>query len=165
MSNRTIGLDDRLHRYLLNASLREHPLLTELRDRTAAMPEANYQIAPEQGQFMAFLAQCIGARRYLEIGTFTGYSALAIALAMPEDGEVTACDLSREWTDVARTFWQRAGVENRIRLELGPARDTLAIFAPAERTEALTWPSSMPTRPGMASTTSNASRCCAPAAS
>jgi O-methyltransferase len=126
MSNRTIGLDDRLHRYLLNASLREHPLLTELRDRTAAMPEANYQIAPEQGQFMAFVAQCIGARRYLEIGTFTGYSALAIALAMPEDGEVTACDLSREWTDVARTFWQRAGVENRIRLELGPARDTLA---------------------------------------
>lgn len=125
MSNRTIGLEDPLYRYLLDVSLREHPLLAELRDRTAAMPEANYQIAPEQGQFMALLARIVGARRYLEIGTFTGYSTLAIALALPADGEVIACDVSREWTDIARTYWQRAGVDNRIRLELRPALDTL----------------------------------------
>ncbi len=125
MSNRTIGLDDALYRYLLDASLREHPLLTELRAQTATMPEAHYQIAPEQGQFMAFLARAIGARRYLEVGTFTGYSALAIALALPADGEVIACDVSREWTDIARGYWQRAGVEARIRLELRPALDTL----------------------------------------
>lgn len=126
MSNRTIGLDDALYRYLLDASLREHPLLAELRAQTATMPEAHYQIAPEQGQFMAFLARAIGVRRYLEIGTFTGYSALAIALALPADGEVIACDVSREWTDIARNYWQRAGVADRIRLELRPALDTLS---------------------------------------
>lgn len=126
MSNRTIGLNERLYRYLLDASLREDPVLAELRTKTAAMPEANYQIAPEQGQFMAFLARAIGARRYLEIGTFTGYSALVVALALPADGEVIACDLSREWTDIARSFWQRAGVADRIQLELRPALQTLA---------------------------------------
>ncbi len=126
MSNRTLGLDDRLYHYLLDASLREDPLLAELRSQTAAMPEANYQIAPEQGQFMAFLARATGARRYLEIGTFTGYSTLVVALALPADGEVIACDLSREWTGIARAFWKRAGIEDRIRLELRPALETLA---------------------------------------
>lgn len=126
MSNRTIGLDDTLYHYLLDVSLREDALLAELRKQTAGMPEANYQIAPEQGQFMALLARITGARRYLEIGTFTGYSALVVALALPADGEVIACDLSREWTDIARSFWKRAGVEDRIRLELRPALETLA---------------------------------------
>jgi len=125
MSNRSIGLDDRLYPYLLDHSLREPPLLAELRAETAALPEANMQIAPEQGQFMALLARLAGARRFLEIGTFTGYSALAIALALPEDGEVVTLDHSREWTDTARRYWQRAGVDGRIELRLGEARDSL----------------------------------------
>jgi O-methyltransferase len=126
MSNQSIGLDDPLHRYLLEVSLHEHPVLAELRAHTASLAEANMQIAPEQGQFMAWLAGTIGARRYLEIGTFTGYSALVLALALPVDGEVVACDRSREWTDIARHYWNRAGVGARIRLELRPARETLA---------------------------------------
>jgi len=125
MSNRSIGLDDPLYRYLLQVSLREHPVLAALRDHTARLPEVRFQIAPEQGQFMAWLAGAIGARRFLEIGTFTGYSALVIALALPADGEVVTCDVSREWTDIARGYWERAGVAGRIRLELRPARETL----------------------------------------
>ncbi len=125
MSTRSIGLDGRLHDYLLAVSRREPPLLAELRRETAKLPERNMQIAPEQGQFMALLARMIGARRYLEIGTFTGYSALAVTLAMPEDAETLACDVSREWTDIARHYWQRAGVAGRIRLELRPALETL----------------------------------------
>lgn len=124
MSNRSIGLDDRLYDYLLNASLREPGLLAELRAETAYMAEANMQIAPEQGQFMALLARLTGARRYLEIGTFTGYSALAVALALPEDGEVVACDINESWTEIARRYWERAGVAERIRLVLQPAIDT-----------------------------------------
>lgn len=125
MSNRSIGLDDALYGYLLDASLREPPVLAELREETAALPEANMQIAPEQGQFMALLARLIGARQVLEIGTFTGYSALALALSLPEDGRLVACDRSREWTDIARRYWQRAGVADRIDLRLGPAAETL----------------------------------------
>lgn len=125
MSNRSIGLPESLYQYLLDVSLREHPLLAELRARTAQMAEARYQIAPEQGQLMAFLARLVGARRYLEIGTFTGYSTLAVALALPDDGTVVACDRSREWTDIARDYWARAGVLGRIRLELRPALETL----------------------------------------
>ncbi|WP_019589270.1 MULTISPECIES: O-methyltransferase [unclassified Thioalkalivibrio] len=125
MSTRSIGLDDELHPYLLDASLRESPLLAELRAETAALPEARMQIAPEQGQFMALLARLTGARRYLEIGTFTGYSSLVIAEALPADGRIVTCDLSREWTDIAGRYWRRAGVEDRIDLRLGPAADTL----------------------------------------
>lgn len=125
MSNRSIGLDEPLYRYLLDHSLREPALLAELRNETAALPEANMQIAPEQGQFMALLAKLMGARHYLEIGTFTGYSALAIALALPEDGEIVTLDKSAEWTATARRYWERAGVAGRIRLEQGEARDSL----------------------------------------
>ena len=125
MSNRSIGLDDPLYRYLLQVSLREHPILAALRDHTARLPEARFQIAPEQGQFMAWLAGAIGARRFLEIGTFTGYSSLVMALALPADGEVVTCDVSREWTDIARGYWEQAGVAGRIRLELRPALETL----------------------------------------
>ncbi|MDF0604827.1 class I SAM-dependent methyltransferase [Neisseriaceae bacterium TC5R-5] len=125
MTSRTLALDNALHRYLLDICLNEHPLLQELREFTSRHRMAKMQIAPEQGQFMAWLAHLIGARRYLEIGVFTGYSTLAVALAMPEDSEILACDLSEEFTEIARRYWQKAGVDERIRLVLQPARTTL----------------------------------------
>jgi predicted O-methyltransferase YrrM len=125
MSTRTIDLDDTLYRYLLDASLREHPVLAQLRDATRDHPLARMQIAPEQGQFMQLLVRLTGARQALEIGVFTGYSALATALALPADGRVVGCDISREYTDVARPFWDKAGVAHKIDLRLAPARDTL----------------------------------------
>ena len=125
MSTRTLNLDDTLYRYLLDVSLREHPVLAELRAANRGHPRASMQIAPEQGQLMALLVKLIGARRTIEIGTFTGYSALAVALALPEDGRVLACDVSREYTDTARGYWRKAGVEHKIDLRLAPALDTL----------------------------------------
>ncbi len=126
MSNRTIGLSDEIYRYLLEHSLREPELLRRLREETARMTKwANMQIAPEQGQFMGLLVQLIGARRALEIGTFTGYSALSVMLAMPKDGRLVACDLSKEFTDVARRYWAEAGLADRIELRLQPALNTL----------------------------------------
>jgi caffeoyl-CoA O-methyltransferase len=125
MSRRTLTLDDRLYQYLLDASLREHPQLAALREATREHPRANMQIAPEQGQFMQLLVQMLGARRTIEIGVFTGYSALAVALALPEDGRVLACDISDEFTRIGRPFWQRAGVAHKIELVLEPALHTL----------------------------------------
>ncbi len=125
MSNRTLPLGDDLYHYLLSVSLRETPLLRELRQETARLPQAGMQIAPEQGQFMAWLVGVMGARRCLEIGVFTGYSTLWTAAALPEDGAVVACDLSPEWTAIARRYWERAGVAHKIALHLGAARDTL----------------------------------------
>jgi caffeoyl-CoA O-methyltransferase len=125
MSNATLGLPDDLHRYLLEVGVREPDLLRELREETGAMPEHDMQIAPEQGAFMALLVELTGARRCLEVGTFTGYSSTRIALAMPPDGSLVCCDISREWTDVARRYWERAGVADKIELRLGPALDTM----------------------------------------
>lgn len=125
MSNRSIGLDAALQDYILRETIREPELLAELRAETAKLPRPGLQIAPEQGRFMALLAQLTGARRYLEIGTFTGYSALCIALAMPADSHTLACDISKEWTDIARRYWQRAGVAERMELRLAPAQETL----------------------------------------
>ena len=125
MSNRSIGLSAELYDYLLSVSLREAEILAELRRETMAMSERSMQIAPEQGQFMALLVRLTGARRILEIGTFTGYSALAMALALPAEGRIVACDVSEAWTDVARRYWQRAGVDERIELRLAPALQTL----------------------------------------
>jgi predicted O-methyltransferase YrrM len=125
MSNRTTGLPPDLHRYLIEHSVREPTILARLRQVTAQLPEANMQIAPEQGQFMQLLVRLIGARRCLEIGTFTGYSTLAMALVLPGDGVVVACDVSVEWTRVARQFWREAGVDALIDLRLAPALDTL----------------------------------------
>ena len=125
MSNRSIGLSDALYDYLLSVSLREPEILAELRREKMAMSERSMQIAPEQGQFMALLVRLAGARRILEIGTFTGYSALALALALPAEGRIVACDVSEQWTEIARRYWQRAGVAERIDLRLAPALQTL----------------------------------------
>lgn len=125
MSNRTIPLDDRLYDYLLRASLREHPLLARLRTETAAHPRVSMQIAPEQGQFMALLARLLGAQRCIEVGVFTGYSSLALALALPPEGRIVACDISEEYTAVARRYWAEAGVAEKIDLRLAPALETL----------------------------------------
>jgi O-methyltransferase len=125
MSNRTIYLNDALYEYLLGVSLREPGVLRDLREETRPMPEADCQISPEQGQFMALLLRVMGAKRVLEVGTFTGYSALAMALALPEDGKVVTCDRSETWTAIARRYWHKAGVEDRIDLRLGDANGSL----------------------------------------
>ncbi len=127
MSTRTIAMTEAVYAYFQSASLREPELLRRLRDETRALGDsARMQICPEQGQLMALLARLTGARRILEIGTFTGYSALALALALPEDGRIVACDLSADWTAVARRYWAEAGVAGRIELRLAPALETLA---------------------------------------
>ena len=125
MSSRTIQMTDRLYDYLLKVSLREPPLLADLRAETAKLPMAGMQISPEQGQFMALLAELIGARRAIEVGTFTGYSALCVAQALPPDGKLIACDISEEFTSVARRYWAKSGIADRIDLRLAPALDTL----------------------------------------
>lgn len=125
MSNRTIQLDDRTYQYLLAHSLREEPRLAALRAETASHPQVNMQIAPEQGQFMQMLVRLSGARRAIEVGVFTGYSSLAVMLAMPEDGRLLALDVSEEYTAVARRHWQAAGVAGRIELVIAPAAETL----------------------------------------
>jgi len=126
MSNQSLSLTPALYEYILQVSLRESPVLAALRAETARMPQANMQIAPEQGQFMQLLVSLCGSRRIIEVGVFTGYSSLAMAQALPDDGEILACDVSEEFTDVARRYWQRAGVDARIDLRIGPAGDTLA---------------------------------------
>jgi predicted O-methyltransferase YrrM len=125
MSTRSIELSDALYAYLLDNSLRETDIMRRLREETARLPGAGMQISPEQGQFMALLVQLMGARRCLEIGTFTGYSALAVAQALPADGQIVACDVNDETTAVARRYWQEAGVAEKIDLRLAPARETL----------------------------------------
>ena len=125
MSNRTIVMNDSLYDYLLGASLRDLPVLKRLREETAKHPRARMQISPEQGQFMQLLTKLMGARRCIEVGVFTGYSSLAVALALPADGHILACDVSEEFTAVARRYWKEAGVESRIELHLAPALETL----------------------------------------
>ncbi|MGC9502258.1 class I SAM-dependent methyltransferase [Baaleninema sp.] len=125
MSNKTLGLSPQLHDYLTSVSVREPELLTQLREETAKLPMSRMQIAPEQGQFMALLVQLMGAKKALEIGVFTGYSSLAVALALPEDGKLVACDVDKEYTAIARRYWEQAGVAGKIDLHLAPALDTL----------------------------------------
>ena len=133
MSNRSIVLTDSLYDYLLRVSLREHPVLARLRRETLALPEAEMEISPEQGQLMALLARLIGAQRCLEVGVFTGYSSLVTALALPDDGRIIACDVSEQWTAIARRYWREAGVEHKIDLRLAPAMQTLdALLASGE---------------------------------
>ncbi|TAD77398.1 MAG: SAM-dependent methyltransferase [Oscillatoriales cyanobacterium] len=125
MSPRTLELTDRLYDYLLAVSLREPAILQELRAVTARHSAARMQIAPEQGQFIALLVQLLGVQRAIEIGTFTGYSTLCVALAMPEQGEIIACDINANDTAIAQEFWQRAGVDHKITLQIAPALTTL----------------------------------------
>jgi caffeoyl-CoA O-methyltransferase len=125
MSSKTFTLPHALYQYLLANSLRDSDLLRELRDVTLSDPMARMQISPEQGQFMALLVQLMGARRCLEVGVFTGYSSLSVAQALPADGRIVACDISEEWTAIARRFWQKAGVAHKIELRLAPALETL----------------------------------------
>ena len=125
MSNTTITVDDALYAYILDVSLREPEYLRRLREETAAMPEKSLQISPDQGQFLAQLIRLMGARRVIEIGTFTGYSTLVMALSLPEDGQIIACDVNELWTAVALRYWAEAGVAERIDLRLAPALQTL----------------------------------------
>ena len=125
MSKRTLNLSDKLYDYILEVSLREDPLLAELRAETNRMPEAAMQISPDQGQFMSLLTRLIGAKRVIEIGTFTGYSALCFAQALPDDGQVVCCDVSEDFTAIARRYWQRAGLSKKIELRLAPADETI----------------------------------------
>jgi predicted O-methyltransferase YrrM len=126
MTARTLNLDDSLYHYLLDVSLRETPVLKRLRDETQALPMARWQVAPEQGQFLALLVKLTGARRLLEIGTFTGYSALCMAAALPDDGSLICCDMPGDYNATARRYWQEAGLSDRIDLRLAPALETLA---------------------------------------
>lgn len=125
MSNKTFMLSDTLYRYLVENSVREPEILRKLREETAADPMSRMQIGPEQGQFMQLIVRMTGARRCLEIGVFTGYSSLAVALALPAEGSILACDISEKWTAIARKYWAAAGVSDRIELRLAPALETL----------------------------------------
>lgn len=125
MSNASIGLPADLQDYLVRHGVREPELLRRLRDETALLPQRDMQIAPEQGALLALLVELIGARRCIELGTFTGYSSLVVALAMPADGTMVCCDISDDWTSIARRYWAEAGVADRVDLRLGPALATL----------------------------------------
>jgi predicted O-methyltransferase YrrM len=133
MTWRTNPLSDELYQYMLDVSLRDEDVLRRLREETAGMERANMQIGADQGQLMALLIELVGARNVLEIGTFTGYSALAMALALPEDGRLVACDVNEEWTSIGRRYWEEAGVAHKIDLRLGPAADTLQSLLDEER--------------------------------
>jgi len=125
MSNKTFTLSDDLYAYFFENSVREPDILRRLREETARDSMARMQIAPEQGQFMQLLVRLMGARRYLEVGVFTGYSSLAVALVLPANGRIVACDVSDIWTKVARRYWAEAGVAEKIDLRLAPALQTL----------------------------------------
>lgn len=125
MSKTATGLDPAIYDYILQSSLREPDALARLRQETAKLPRAIMQVSPDQGQFLRLLVQMVGAKRIIEIGTFTGYSSLSMALALPDDGELITCDISDEYTQVARRYWQETGVSDRIDLRLGPAAETL----------------------------------------
>ena len=125
MSSRTLRITDELYQYLQRVGVRESAVAQALRAETARLPMAGMQISPEQGAFMQLLVKLAGVRRALEIGTFTGYSALVVAEALPADGALVACDVSEEWTNIGRRHWQAAGVADKIELNLAPALETL----------------------------------------
>jgi predicted O-methyltransferase YrrM len=125
VTNKTIGLSDELAAYVVEHGTREPEVLARLREETAALPQHRMQVAPEQGAFLALLVELMGARRCVEVGTFTGYSSTAVALALPADGRLVCCDVSEEWTSVARRYWAEAGVADKVDLRIAPATETL----------------------------------------
>ena len=125
MAGKNLLSDKSLYDYIQSVSLREPIVLTQLRRETAKLPMSRMQIAPEQGQLMALLVKLIGAKKTLEIGVFTGYSALAVALALPDDGKIIACDRDTRYTDMAKSYWEEAGVSHKIDLRIAPALETL----------------------------------------
>lgn len=125
MSHKTLGLEPTLYDYVLSHSVREPDILQKLREETASLPGAIMQVTPDQGQFLAFLVQLMGAKKVLEIGVFTGYSSLCVALALPSEGKLVACDVSDEYTRIARRYWQAAGVADKVDLRIAPALNTL----------------------------------------
>jgi predicted O-methyltransferase YrrM len=135
MARQTLGVPDELYEFVLASSLREPEVLERLRLETAALEQSSKQVSPDEGQFLALLTKLIGARRTIEVGVFTGYSALWVALALPEDGLIIGCDVDKDWTDVARRYWQEAGVTHKIDLRLAPAVETLAQLLEAGETE------------------------------
>ena len=151
MSDKTLSMTGALYEYILAHSVREPAVLARLRKVTAALPDATMQISPEQGQFMALLVKLIGARRCIEVGTYTGYSSLAVALALPPDGKIIACDINAETTSIARQFWKEAAVESKVQLHLQPALKTLRrIGRRRRRGDAMTSHSSTRTKPDIA---------------
>jgi predicted O-methyltransferase YrrM len=135
MSKQTLGLENHIYQYLLSVSIREPEVLTKLRQETAKHPRNIMQISPEQGQFMALLVQLMGAKKTLEIGVFTGYSSLVVALALPPEGKMVACDVSEEYTSIARSYWEQAGVADKIDLRIAPAIATLDQLIAAGETD------------------------------
>jgi predicted O-methyltransferase YrrM len=135
MSIKSLGLSEDLYHYLLTVSVREPETLRQLREETAKHPSAMMQITPEQGQFLAFLIKLMGAKKALEVGVFTGYSSLSVALALPNDGQLIACDVSEEYTAIAQRYWQAAGVTNKVQLHLAPAVETLEKLLAADQAE------------------------------
>jgi predicted O-methyltransferase YrrM len=125
MANTTIGLSPDLAAYVVEFGAREPQVLTRLREETAAIPQHDMQIAPEEGAFLAMLVQLVGAHRCIEVGTFTGYSSTAVALALPPDGQIVCCDVSEQWTSMARRYWDEAGVAGKVDLRIAPAAETL----------------------------------------
>ena len=125
MSRDTIELNANLRNYLINSSVKESQVLGDLRRETSFLDESQMQISPEQGTFLSFLVQILDARYTLDIGVFTGYSSLVVALQLPKDGFVTACDTNTGWTDIAKKYWKMANVEDKVNLHIAPAIDTL----------------------------------------
>ena len=125
MSSEILSYTSNLRQYVWQYGLREHPALKELRTETEKLPSSMMQICPEQGALMGNLIRLIAAKRTIEVGTYTGYSAMAVALALPDDGEVLACDVSEEWTSIGKKAWEKAGIANKINLQLAPASNTL----------------------------------------
>jgi predicted O-methyltransferase YrrM len=132
---RAVTMNETLYKYIIDHSLRDDPIMKELREETAKLPMAMMQIGADQGQFMALLTKLVGAKQCLEIGVFTGYSSLAVARALPKDGRIIACDVSEEWTSIARKYWKKAGVEDKIDLRIGPALGTLDTLISLRQTE------------------------------